>query len=379
MSSAVVALAHDVTVDGLLGLHRVQSAAGDHHGLGVPVDLHGGLLPEVLDDDLGLLVHLVGVQGRVSSQRGLSPPGLQVGVHRALGVREPVVYRVGRVVAQHVQDEALGDGLAHRVDVEGVHQFVLAQLPEQVESLGLRSRGEGKEGQVLLLATVCCRFDDDISRIGGLLGGVLGLFSGREEGFGAAEHPFEVLHGFPGGGGVSLVDDHREVSARHLLGLAVLGVLSGGLHHNGELLQCCDDDAGCVALQRLLELRRVLVDPHDRAQGVVEPGDGGLKLLIEHLAVGDDDDLVEDRLVVVVVEPGELMGRPCDGVALTRPGRVLDEPIDPSAVTLRRVKDRADGVPLVEARKQDRAVAVVDEVAQDVEPRVGLPHLLPQV
>ena len=178
---------------------------------------------------------------------------------------------------------------------------------------------------------------------------------------------------------MGLVDYHREVSARHLLGLAVLGVLSGGLHHNGELLQCRDDDAGRVALQRLLELRRVLVDPHDRAQGVVEPRYGGLKLLIEHLAVGDDDDLVEDRLIVVVVEPGELVGRPCDGVALARPGRVLDEPIAPGAVALRRLKDRADGVPLVEAGKQDRAVAVVDEVAQDVEPRVALPHLLPQV
>ena len=223
------------------------------------------------------------------------------------------------------------------------------------------------------------RLDDDISRIGRLLDGVLGLLGGREEGFGTTEHPLEVLHGFPGGGGVGLVDDYREVSARHLLGLAVLGVLGGSLHHDGELLQCRDDDAGRIALQRLLELRRVLVDPHDRAQGVVEPGDGGLKLLIEHLAVGDDDDLVEDRLIVVVVEPGELVGRPCDGVALARSGRVLNEPIDPGAVTFRRVKYRADGVPLVEAGKQDRAVAVVDEVAQDVEPRVALPHLLPQV
>ena len=86
------------------------------------------------------------------------------------------------------------------------------------------------------------------------------------------------------------------------------------------------------------QLRGVLVDLHDRSGRVRESGDGRLQLPVQHHSVGDDDDLVEDRLVDIQpgildrvgqlavpgrgVKPGQLMGGPGDGVRLARPGRV---------------------------------------------------------
>ena len=64
-----------------------------------------------------------------------------------------------------------------------------------------------------------------------------------------------------------------------------------------EFLQRGDDDRH-GALQRLGELARALVDLLDDAVLVLELVDRVLQLLVEHHAVGDHDDAVEDPLVV---------------------------------------------------------------------------------
>ena len=48
--------------DAVLPAHRLLAAADHHHRLGASLDLARGLLPEVLDDDLGLLLELVRVE-----------------------------------------------------------------------------------------------------------------------------------------------------------------------------------------------------------------------------------------------------------------------------------------------------------------------------
>ena len=53
-----------------------------------------------------------------------------------------------------------------------------------------------------------------------------------------------------------------------------------------------------LAGQRRGELGAVLVDPGDDAGRVLELVDRLLELAVEDHPVGDDDDLVEDRLVV---------------------------------------------------------------------------------
>ena len=118
-----------------------------------------------------------------------------------------------------------------------------------------------------------------------------------------------------------------------------------GLGDHRELLQRRDDDPGGVALQRGPQLLGVLVDLHDRARRVLEPGHGGLQLPVQHHPVGDHDDLVEDRLIhpqpgrlhrlgqIPVqrrgVQPGQRVRGPGDRVRLPRPGRVLHQPVHP--------------------------------------------------
>ena len=90
---------------------------------------------------------------------------------------------------------------------------------------------------------------------------------------------------------------------------------------------------------------------------VLELVDRLLELAVEDHPVGDDDDLVEDRLVVGVVE--RLESR-CASQAivlrLARAGRVLDEVASGPAPSRASVGlELADRVPLVVAREDDRA------------------------
>ena len=116
-----------------------------------------------------------------------------------------------------------------------------------------------------------------------------------------------------------------------------------------------------------------------------------LELAVEDHAVGDHDDLVEDGLVVGPVERHEAVGEPGDGVALARARRVLNEVRAAGSLGAGGRLQPANGVPLVvtgedgrarlELRRVRRPLARhdVDEAAQEVEPRIPRPDLLPQV
>ena len=113
-----VAVFGDVAVDGLLVPDGMKARAGHDHRLALAADLVAGVLAEVLDDDLGLLGDVVRVQRDEPGDRAARSSLLVDGV---VGDRlaDLPVRLVGRVVGQHVEDEALLDGLAHRVEVEG--------------------------------------------------------------------------------------------------------------------------------------------------------------------------------------------------------------------------------------------------------------------
>ena len=83
----------------------------------LPADLVADLGAEVLDHHLRLLRDVVRVQRHEARElRGrLLLVDLRVVLDR---LDQPVVRLVGRVVLEHVEDEALLDGLPHRVEVE---------------------------------------------------------------------------------------------------------------------------------------------------------------------------------------------------------------------------------------------------------------------
>ena len=102
---------------------------------------------EVLDDDLDLLADVVRVQLHPVHQRLQRLGLLDLGVVRVVVpalVGELEGQLVAGVVLQHVEDEALLDGLLHRVEVERLRQPVRALAAEQLQRLGLGRGGEGE-------------------------------------------------------------------------------------------------------------------------------------------------------------------------------------------------------------------------------------------
>ena len=125
---------------------------------------------------------------------------------------------------------------------------------------------------------------------------------------------------------------------------------------------------------------------------MVELIDRVLQLLVKHTPVGDDDDAAVHLLVFGVVQRGEPMCQPADGVGLAGARRVLHKVGVPDTFLQRRVQQRAHRVPLVIAREQQRrgvglfALAVLllrdlyrQELADNRQPRIALQNLVPQV
>ena len=174
------------------------------------------------------------------------------------------------------------------------------------------------------------------------------------------------------------VDDHRE---------PLSGKRSDLLGDHRELLERRDDDP-LAGFQRRAELLRILVDLLDHPKRLLELGDRALKLAVQHAAVGDDDDGVEDRAIVSVVERGQLVREPSDRIALAAPGRVLDEVALPRPVVPGVGHHAPDGIELLVAREDEtfrlpaRAVLIlhlVDELPDEIEDAVAGPNFFPQV
>ena len=248
------------------------------------------------------------MQGHEPGQRAAGLGGLvgRVVEDRLLQVD---VLVVGDVAGQHVLDEALLDGLAHRIQVERLVPAVSADITEQLQSPTLGRRGEREERQVRLVAPRRHRLGEQRLRIGHLGVGV-DLRLGR------AQHPPQFCSRFAGLRRVRLVHDHRIVA---------LGQRPDLVEHERELLQRCHDDAGLLTGQRRGELRRVLVDPLDHPQGVLELVDGVLQLPVEDAKVSDDHHLVEHLGIAGGVQRRQPVRQPGDRVRLARPRRMLHQ------------------------------------------------------
>ena len=230
-------------------------------------------------------------------------------------VGEPERRLVGGVVAQHVEDEALLDGLLHRVQVERVRHAVDALVPEQLQGLGLRGGGEREERQVLRLGPGGHLRRQHVLGVDGAA--VLEIVQ-----LGGRQGRLEPLGGFPGLRRVGLVGDDREVLALQV------GLGADQLQGEGEGLDGDDDDLR-PARQRVGQLLRLRPaqpgDVGDHPWGAVDLADRLLQLRIQHVAVGDHDDRVEHRLVGLVVQHRQPVRQPGDAVGLAGPCRVLDQ------------------------------------------------------
>jgi hypothetical protein len=92
----------------------------------------------------------------------------------------------------------------------------------------------------------------------------------------------------------------------------------------------------------------------DNPWGAVDLADRLLQLRIQDVAVGDDNDGVEHRLVGLVMQHRQPVGQPGNAVGLAGACRVLDQV--PVSWPLRTgcLDQLGHGLPLVEAREQHR-------------------------
>ena len=228
-----------VVAEGVEVLDRALDPVGDHHGARVAADLVLGedLLVEVVDHDLGLQADGVVVALDEAPQLllRLLDVELRVVLH---GLGEPVVAGHRRVVREHVQDEALLDGLLHGVAVEGAVPDGAVGLgigrAEDLQRLVLR---RGGEREVAGVGQQLARLHHAVDLV--LVGLVLGLLAG------CAQCSRDGRRRAPALAGVSLVDDDGE-APRALL-------VADLVEDEGELLNGRNDDL----LARLDELPQV--------------------------------------------------------------------------------------------------------------------------
>ena len=206
---------------------------------------------------------------RAMARRALR--GVVLGVVRDRLLDLPVRL-VGRVVGEHVEDEALLDGLAHRVEVERARSCRRGSSARTARASGPWGRGEGEERQVRLASTGrhgrrqgVLRVRRHVRRLRAFRSLELRLGGCRAEG------GLQVLGGLAGLGGVRLVHDDRE---------AALPEVGDLVEDERELLEGRDDDPALLAGQGRRELGAVLVDPRDDAAsrartGRSSPGAGG--------------------------------------------------------------------------------------------------------
>ena len=369
--------------------HRRRTRRGDDHRLRAPAELRLHNLTEVRDDLRHLRGDVGGVQFDHAYERAgagahvdLVAVGL-VGAFRS-ALRDAGCHVVRRVVAQHVEDESLLDRLFHRVQVEGVRLAVRARRAEELKGLRFRCCREGEEADAPVVVGVRRHRDEGILVGAGFVVDV--------DGFPEVEQVFDRLRGSAGLRRVRLVSDDREPLAREHAPL-----LADLLQRVREGLQRHADD-GDTPRERFGELGRLRAlgpagDRLERARRGDELVDGILQLPVEHLPVGDDEHRVEDFLARGRVQGGEPVGGPRDRVGLARPRRMLDEVAVARSVGACRGGEGGDRAPLVKARKADLRtvghfsreriglllVVRVHELREDLQPRVAVEHVLPEV
>ena len=108
-----------------------------------------------------------------------------------------------------------------------------------------------------------------------------------------------------------------------------------------------------------------------------------MELGVDHIAIAHHQHRIEHLFVVGVVEFGEEVGSPGDGVGFTGASGVLNQILLAWALRAYGLLQQAGDRQLVVAGEEDPGdllflVALSDAIAaEDVEPAFTLPHLLP--
>ena len=198
----------------------------------------------------------------------------------------------------------------------------------------------------------------------------LGIFP---QGIGSIRQRDLQLHGrFAGLGRMGLIHDDGEALAA--------GIIHFLVDHR-ELLQRGDNDT-LSGVERVPQIPGglLLVDGTDGAERMIEACDGLLELGIQVAPVRDDHDRVKDRLIFRIMQRGQTVGCPGDGVGLAGTRGVLNQIVVAGAVSAHVGQELAHHVQLMVAREDQLFIfRGMNELLQNVHHAVLLEDLLPQV
>ena len=285
-----------------------------------------------------------------------------------------VIAFVRRVVGQHVEDEALFDGLLHAVKVKRFEATVRLVLSELLKRGRL---GRSRERQIRRVAAHLAglhRCEDAVLRI------VLVRVN-----IARAHRAVHVVMRLAALAAVRLVDDHGE---------PFVAQVRYTVDDEGELLDRRDNDLLAV-FQRRFQVGRAQRRGHD----VLDLGEilyVFAQLLVEQPAVRDHDDAVEHRLVQAArprqagafgIGFDQLIGRPGDRIRFPRARRMLNQIAVADALGGRMIQQAAYHVQLMIAREDQRffgqrvsrLTLQQHEMLDDACKAGRLEHLFPQI
>ena len=148
-----------------------------------------------------------------------------------------------------------------------------------------------------------------------------------------------------------------------------------------ELLERGDNDADAVVdgVPQILG-SFVLADGLYRAERVIKAGDGLLQLGVQHRAVSDHNNAGEHRPIFVIVQGGQAVGCPGDGVGLAGTRGVLNQIVVPRAVCAHIGQKLAHHVQLMIAWEDQLFIfRGMDELLHNVHHAVLPEDILPEV
>ena len=151
----------------------------------------------------------------------------------------------------------------------------------------------------------------------------------------------------------------------------------------------------CVAVQGTCKVCRVAFIVHhtDKSGFVLHAHNGFLKLAVDHNAIGDDDDIIENDLIIHIMQRSKPMRQPCDRIRFARACAVLDQIVLRRAILPHIRQQLADYVKLVIPGK-DNVFGLLrfpgqfvlaflgfdkDELADEVEDSVLFQNVLPHI
>ena len=306
----------DIPFDFVVIAHRRQARGSNHHHLSSAADFMTSGFQISFHDNLGLLCDVVGMEILEPADRLCRAAAGHIGVigdvfcNLETGV-------VGHVVLEDIQDEFFLDGLTHRINVEGTETAILLLRSEHFQCGSFRRSGKGKKGEVLVPAVRHHLMEELVLRVKFLLcfSFHLGILP---QGFlRISESRLELHSRKPRLRRMGLVHDDGIVSPLDVIHF---------LENDREFLQSGHNDAN-ASVDGVPQIAAFLVftDGFHCSQGMIETRNGLLQLRIQHPSIRYHDYTGKYRSIFPVMKRGKTVGRPRDGIGLSRTCAVLDE------------------------------------------------------